>query len=1080
MSFFDILLKTHSFPKGVRYLWTLKLTSDEHNELKACLRDAGEKGRLRFLSREAALYYSQWWRCEYDGGHASIGDVCRSLFGSEDLKIELYLAAKEGARKLNLQIIRTSGQCQERESTRYSLYYNGGLPMQYIYREMKESGERSHWGRFFRALVWDAQDYSTIPGSGKIASLCDSLKAFCASLQQANVISDAPFNPVGYSQWWEVFFREIKDERQRMNARNPMSFKWLLHLNDILHKIDSPSFRITGPRELSEEFVKKQGLEKNDFVSLSVCVNGVPYPLAEYNKNSGRFHSRRSIDKIIACNTGDTVEIVLNDCGPEGIVLATRSLDFSDPQVLHMDDGAKNIFTICDVNKMASEDCIIICTDDWECSSLVSETYVSPEGNLKVFRTNPDSVPVKLESHLQGTKALDPKVALTWTVIDEGHALQLTVPSREKLYNADGGLVFYEQSNERRSACHVLYASHGRRDWSRQPKLGRIRAKVMKDNNVSVDSVPLVNSGQLDIKCLDSNWEECVLQIDWAYGEVKCDGADMIAKNVWKVKRDRLEDSRYVPVNFTPQPTKGSPFRVLFLAPFFGFQVFDYNGSAIEDGGTIPVSDLDSCRYYFHRHDTMTLQTGVGEKKDGVKHLYSERDDGKGVNVTEIIANLNRKGSSIPREGRLASLFIDGSEQVSTLMDRQNEPLPAATATIWAESKSDGFSVSYHLKDFPYRLGIEGDNIVVKDHPGMLTYNNKLYALPFDDPFMTPVELPAIGNGTEKYSIPTIISSSNQAGWLVFGEVKGYILPWALFTAGDKSKKERESSREESIRNIKEELRAEPLFSEVWIRAAKWFDLVQDGCVPGSSVLILEAIADDRKLLGKFAMQIYLKCHMGTSDEEVISYMMDFQKQMSFIWAWADGSDSLKWMQDIGNAELQSLKPLYWRAVTEILKNDESTWGAYLFDESKMPDMIAKHFKDLWLKTLKKDSIPEKKLEHPDTHQNGGDERLSDEAQRVFAFVRMTMLPDNSSSAGASVTEDEMIARHDERLRKMMSMDDLWICERRKLDEMLREMDLSQIMEICGLPDKEDIKREIKKSTLFGLRFKVTTEIYYR
>lgn len=80
MSFFDNILKTHSFPKGTRYMWALKLTADEHDELKACLRYAGEQGRLKYLPREAALYYSQWWRCEYDGGHASIGDVCCSLF----------------------------------------------------------------------------------------------------------------------------------------------------------------------------------------------------------------------------------------------------------------------------------------------------------------------------------------------------------------------------------------------------------------------------------------------------------------------------------------------------------------------------------------------------------------------------------------------------------------------------------------------------------------------------------------------------------------------------------------------------------------------------------------------------------------------------------------------------------------------------------------------------------------------------------------------------------------------------------------------------------------------------------------
>lgn len=1060
MSFFDNVLKTHPFPSGTRYLWALKLTADEHDELKACLRYAGEQGRLKYLPREAALYYAQWWRCEYDGGHASTGDVCCSLFGNEDLKTELYEAAKDGAKRLNLQIIRTSGESRERESTRYSLYYNGGLPMEYIYREMRKSGDKTHWGRFFRALVWDAQDYSTIPGSGKIASLCDSLKAFCASLQHSNVISDAPFNPAGYSQWWEVFFREIKDERRKMNARNPMSFKWLLHLNDIQHSIERPSFRVTGPRELSDEFVGKYRIENKDFVSLSVSVNGKPYPLAEYNKNNGKFHSRRSIDKTIACDTGDVVEIILNDCGPEGMVLATRSLDFSDPQVLHREEGAKNMFTICDVNKMASEDCIIICTDDWECPSISPETYASPEGYLKVFKTNTDSVPLTLESQTQGTKILDPKVALTWTVIDEDHALQMTVPSREKLFNADGGLIFYEQSNERRNACQVLYATHGRRDWSRQPKLGRIRARAMKDGNFSVDSVPFINIGKLDIQCMESSRDECVLKIDWPFGDVMCEGADVLDANKWKVYRERLDDHRYILITFTPLPGSGSPFHVLFLAPFYGFQIFDYDGKAIEDGGTIPVSDLDTFRYYFHRKDKMTIQTGSADVRDDVRYVYFENEKGKGVSVSERIAHLSRTGPNIPYEGRLASLFMDGSEQVSILMDRQTKPLPEAAATMWAESSSKEVNVMYQFKDFPYRLDLNGGEVIVKEHPGMPAYRNKLYALPFNDPFIDPIELPKSPNGQERFTIPEDLKSFDYDGWLVYGDVKGYILPWALFPFGDKEAEERDTSRKTTISNLKQELLSEPLFSVIWMRAARWFELIQDGCIPGSSVLILEAIADDRNLLGKFAMQMYLKSHIDVENEDIMPSLVDFQRQMNFLWAWAGDTDARLWMDGIAKDTMSQLKPLYWRAVTETQK--ETEWGAYMFDEGKMSSVIEEHFRIKWLQELIEEGLPERKLEHPDTNQNGGDERLSEEAQQVFSCVRRLMNPDEGQ------------------LRRQMIPDDLWINERRKLDEMLRQIDFSQILAICAVPDSEDLKREIKKSTLYGLRFKVTDEIEYR
>ena len=59
-----------------------------------------------------------WWRREFCGGHASTRDVCHSLFGDTRLAYELYEAAKAGASRLGIQIIRTRGE--EREIDKFA------------------------------------------------------------------------------------------------------------------------------------------------------------------------------------------------------------------------------------------------------------------------------------------------------------------------------------------------------------------------------------------------------------------------------------------------------------------------------------------------------------------------------------------------------------------------------------------------------------------------------------------------------------------------------------------------------------------------------------------------------------------------------------------------------------------------------------------------------------------------------------------------------------------------------------------------------------------------------------------------
>ncbi len=1088
-TYFDELIQLHPIGRG-EPLWKMKISWAEYEKLKEILR-MQSVSRFRWYDREAALYYGEWYRREYVKGKNSKEDLCEGLGIDDSYGTDLLAAAEAGLRRLGLQVIRVNN-----EWPKLSALYQGGLPMNRIATEIKTKEGSSKWSSFFRALVWDEVDFSLLTDNDNrvIPARSTSLREFCEVLQQADGdITKAPFSPNGSMEWWSIVLQNFEAARKERKARNPFGLTWLIDMNDN-RKTITTSFRVRGPRELTPEFLSGHRLE-GSFAALGVLINGTPYPIAEFNETNGKFYSRR-VDKVFGYTLEDNVDVVINDCGLGEKVLSSHSLTFSDPKVVTLDEGFR-CHTLCPVRKLAGGECRIICTEDWECDKLVPELYKIGETTYKVFKTTPEIVseePLVLVSKENGRKVLDPEVPLSWTEIREGCALRLDIPTKERLYDAPGNVSFAEVSAEKsNSRCSVEYSSSNRRYWEDRPRLGVVRARIKHEGGESVDPVRFLNSGPLSAKCLKPySKSECRLAITPgpAILEVRCEYAKQNADGSWTVRKEDLPDPRYVPFVFYPNQGKGDPFTVHFHLPFYGFQIFDYNGAEIENGSTIPLVDLDGYRYYLHLPDTLSItheikkrdslegtysstedHPGQGQwmnlrelglkmknapKKDELKYIYMERDDERGVSVTEKLANLTSEPRDIAFEGRLGSLFLYGSEYITSLMEKQSASLPKAEATIRVEGDSLTDPLHYHFKDFPYRLELQEGRMVALPQKGMAEYTGALYALPFNNPDSDPVQLPRIEGKAGCYSIPDAILRNPDTKWLVYGSVKGYVLPKSLNPDWINEEGAQGSTREEVLADIKAELKAAGFFDGPWERALRWFDIIQDGLIPGSSILELVAIADDRELMAKFALQLYIRnCRSTEALDETTASLIDFQTQMSTLWIWA--ADSLDIPGWIGSdaAALEKVSPLLMLPyVTWVLEKDGADGAQHLDASSEgfaekfreyLGTVLPKQFKK-WFKELRENGLPDQKYIYVDVHQNGGDEILS-EGARFWFTVAQSQVPGNYKG------------------------DDLWKMERRKLSEMLKSMDIG------GLADSEPVREEIKKSIIYGLKFKLTDEV---
>lgn len=128
MSYFNSLLTKNNLPShDGRPLWRYFLTESDFEELRNSLRFA----KLYYIdARDAALYYAEWWKRNYNGGSPNIESVFDSIGGNIRYNYnynEFYKIAKKGGQMLGLKWI------VKQNTLRFkTLLLQGGLPLTHI------------------------------------------------------------------------------------------------------------------------------------------------------------------------------------------------------------------------------------------------------------------------------------------------------------------------------------------------------------------------------------------------------------------------------------------------------------------------------------------------------------------------------------------------------------------------------------------------------------------------------------------------------------------------------------------------------------------------------------------------------------------------------------------------------------------------------------------------------------------------------------------------------------------------------------------------------------------------------------
>lgn len=1049
MSYFENLLTNRNISKAdINFLWELCLTDSEYDNLKEVLRNDAQHNRFSD-TMAAALYFAEWWRREYKGGPVSSNDPCLSLFGNDEFGDRLYQSAQTGAENLGLQIIQI-----ERRHIRYSLFFQGGLPMNCIVKDIL-SNSNYGWKAFIKKLVWDQQDYAEVGGLREIAARSASMQGFCEKLRAAADSLDPSLQPYHHNDlWWNVVVRQFEESKRERRARTPFEVSWVFRFDNRGNRITAGT-RISGQSTLSEEFIRENNLTGREFTTISVLVNDKNIYTAEYDQ---RFYCRKSAEIKFHYDIGDTITISLND-GEK--ILSKRTLDFDGPKVLFCKDDDETRFYLGEPRHLKDYGCRIVTSGDWSaaCENLGEYTsYVIGDKQVKVFDVTDSNNVIILQNNIDNEiKTIDPTGSICKTFVDYYRSLELQMPTKEHLFAVGSDLDFYkgDENNSRLASREDVYFSPiGERNWSNQPLLGEIKARVKLADNEYSEPIHFINSGDLVINVLSSSRNECSFEVQWEFGSVESDQAESRGDH-WVISRSNLISNRYCVLKFRPQYRFGSEFKITLIPPFYDFCIFDQNDNRIRPGSIIPLVDINNYRYYINSASRYRLK--FDRDRDNY-YEYSNIYNTSGVLVSEVLVGTPLRERQIAHEGPLGSFFMCGSEQIEQRINNSCVSLPYINTEVIIENP-EYRSCSYIIKPFPLRLDRNDNVITIANATPALSYSGKVLALPFDEPGLKPLEL--IDNGDNSYILPSEMYSGPYDHWLVYGDRQGYILPISVKTVAPEIQEqceglvadlnENETTRADKLEEIKECLLNDPMFSESWKKAIKWYKMLPQGCIPGTSVLELVAIADEWTLPIKLALHLWVDalCSPKTVKES-LDYLKcslnDFREQMSFLWKWCrlpSDEEIIVLARELFESGEINLEQCYFGwLLTQPIDMLQAN------PERVNPDstVLLNAFVE-WIDIIRTETQPIQMLTDPDLN-NHGDGLASNGARNYFNQM---------------VNTNPQIER--------LPLNDQWISVRHNCDQMF------QVMDFGIMPGNEHVRREIRQSVINGLRYKTFAQI---
>jgi len=1025
-----------------QYAWQWNFTEEEYNQIKELLKQYSDTlpviiTRSSISAKLLQLYVSEWYKREYNGNDGEnrsfdeietgirAEDVCMAL-GIDENRVYRSQVDDEGNEAGNHRWLDT-------------LYVDGGLPLRYLSEKENDFAQSVR-----RILLGNVHDDERIAGA--LGDLCHnnvinqsyrarelhpmdkdaSIYDFIQELVKGTLIVP------GFENFTDLINDVRENVEKERRLRSPFSFKWLFEFDDNRREINT-LFQFSGPQTLSDSFIEYYHLENNDYFTIVVKRDNQKLYTAEYDK---RHYCRRTVNYVGAFIPGTVITVVIEETGA---LISTHELDLTDPKLLMVDDFDLNSYKLCDSRHLATNNCRILTSIEWSCDTDVhlqmSEYNVNNE-QYRIFFIEQTTNAIRLISGNE-FKTFNPNIPLCWTLIDSSCALQMEIPTKEILYNASNTSFLKSDGDSIIRTNHVKFAAKGSREWNDTPKLGEIRAKIDINGGESIDPVKFLNVGDLNILKISSDRNNCTIRFDWAGGTVSSEEATQCENNCFNIERAHL-NSRYARFKFTPLMGTGTPFVVHIIPLFEDFIFLDKDSNEVRHNSLIPLEDLNNYRYY-QVNNNIKIRLGNNNETE---YVYNDNDNVIRIHCHKITNNTNtRILREIPRESYLTT-FFNGTNVIRNLLEKDTRSIKQSDAKVRIYNGNQ--EIIFYFKEFPYRLRVRRDNKIEvldrirhgNEELQLPLYKGCLKAIPIDNPDDNPINLSSCDE-CNIFNIPKEMINHSYSQWLVYGDFKGLIYPTLVDMRGTFERTKREQRRNFTLNVIKNNLVNDTIFGDSWKKAITWFEMIPQGHIPGIEMLDLIVIADDPILLIKFVLQLFIK-NYRLQDNGLIENLLEFQRQMDFLWMWVPKSD-----------------------VINDFINSDSLEGYGIQSEEEYKNQLLRDF-NTWFSRLKRESNPSKLYLEPNINAHGEGLR-TDEAKKFFeeCSYQLTHLSDNRNWPWCSDSCRDFFEQYRNVFRNPTPNKN-WIWTRY----------LANCYANLWNPDwSYEVRKEIHRSIIYGLKF---------
>jgi len=647
-------------------LWTMSLSSDEFEKLKAELYSASVCGNLDLYPIESALAYSYWWRHVFNGGELSEERICTQLGLGTYASKDLFRSAKSALSLLNIKALTT------RRGHHYfrTLLSQGGLPINLI------SGNKANFGRYKQFLCslinelsrvhvdWNDADF--IKDLNCVAYLPATFKndsIYAISLQIAHAIIDDCEELLPYdtsNQSLKELTSSLKQERQRISNTRPrrnFAFEWSMHIDDgglaeLYYKLDCNK---------TLHFETGSWINSIKCYQFDIYVNQIY--IGTYKKSSDERDSEDNIkhsefravelnSKTIKWRDESFIEVrLVTDDGSDQTISVANCYppNFEYPQVF---DKSGNSYSLHKSREV--KDCVVIFNEDWD--GVEDHRKIDLQGNkLKISDVSGELILIRKNDGERWSFRNDYQ---SYEVVLSGLYVDWIEAANYKLLPKVPYVQAYNDHGERISTLKLFYRRKGSCDWARadiNSKLpsGLIELKVEPQGY----EVPWIETFYSipDLSCAVKNATETSAQFEW-----HCSWAQVLPLNSEGLSYSNIGSNSFRVISsknsiktpslcsfifFEHGRMSSKKLEISLASPFLGLMVIDDKDQRVANEDTISFFELQNYKLLHNISDaTVSFTYLSAERIDGLKSIKIETPAKRGIislgTFEEIIARI--------------------------------------------------------------------------------------------------------------------------------------------------------------------------------------------------------------------------------------------------------------------------------------------------------------------------------------------------------------------------------------------------------------------------------------------------------